>query len=88
MDKSKFKSREYKVGDEVSYALAAGIRYGTIVRVLGDVVEVEFEDGKKEMKKVADGRLRLLWRQGGEGERRRQYSEDVQEVRRSETRRR
>jgi len=88
MNKSKFKPREYKVGDEISYALAAGIRYGTIVRVLGDVVEIEYEDGKKEMKKAADGRLRLLRRRSEEDARRRYYSEDVQEVRRSEIRRR
>ncbi|MBI3950642.1 MAG: hypothetical protein HY314_09325 [Acidobacteria bacterium] len=88
MDKTKPRQREYKVGDEISYALAAGIRYGTVVRVLGDVVEVEYEDGKKEMKKVADGRLRLLRRRSDEESRQRGYSQDVQEVRRSETRRR
>lgn len=88
MERAKPKPREYRLGDEVSYALAAGIRYGTIVRVLGNVVEVEFEDGQREMKKVTDSRLRLLWRRGEESDRRRQYSEDVREVRRSEIRRR
>lgn len=88
MNKSKFTPREYKVGDEVSYALATGLRYGTVVRVLGDAVEVEFEDGKRETKKVRDSRLRLLWRPRGEEDRPRPYSRDVEDVRRSETRRR
>lgn len=88
MDKSKSKGREYKVGDEVSYALAAGIRYGTVVRVLGDAVEVEYEDGKKETKKMTDSRLRLLRRRSDEDDRRRSYQQDVEEVRQSEIRRR
>jgi predicted type IV restriction endonuclease len=88
MDKAKPKTREYKVGDEISYALASGIRYGTVVRVLGDVVEVEYEDGKKEMKKVADSRLRPLRRRSDEDTRPRSYNQDIAEVRRSETRRR
>jgi hypothetical protein len=88
MDKGKPKPREYKLGDEISYALAAGIRYGAIVRVLGDVVEIEFEDGKKEMKKVGDGRLRLLRRQQSADDRRDRHREDIRELHRSETRRR
>jgi hypothetical protein len=80
--------REYKVGDEISYALASSMRYGTIVRVMGDLVEIEFEDGQKEMKKMRDSRLRLLRRHSDEDERTRYSDPDVQEVRRSDIRRR
>jgi hypothetical protein len=80
--------REYKVGDEISYALATSIRYGTVVRVTGEMVEIEFEDGQKEMKKVRDSRLRLLRRRSEADDRSRPVDREVEEVRRSDTRRR
>ncbi|MCS6807131.1 MAG: hypothetical protein RMM98_10065 [Acidobacteriota bacterium] len=88
MNKGKAKSRDYKVGDEVSYALAAGIRYGTVVSVFGEVVEIEFEDGRKEMKKVSDDRLRLLRRAQSERDDRDRHRQDIRELYRSEVRRR
>ncbi len=88
MNKTRPRQREFRVGDEICYALASGVRYGTVIRVLGDAVEVEFEDGQKEMKKVRDGRLRLIRRAHQEESPVRQYSEDVREVRRRDIHRR
>lgn len=88
MTKGKAKSRDYKVGDEICYALPAGIRYGTVVRVFGEVVEIEFEDGHKEMKKMGDGRLRLVRRAQSERDERDRHRQDVRELYRSEVRRR
>ncbi len=83
---------EFQVGDEVLYAGAASVRYGTIIRVIGagnaQMVEVEFEDGKRELKKASDRALRLLRRKGTEEVRREFRDREVEEVRRSETRRR
>ncbi len=83
---------EFQVGDEVLYAGAASVRYGTIIRVIGagnaQMVEVEFEDGKRELKKASDRALRLLRRKGIEEVRREFRDREVEEVRRSETRRR
>jgi len=87
------KSRiEFQVGDEVMYAAAASVRYGTIVRVIGagtaQMVEVEFEDGKRELKKASDRALRLLRRKMTEEARPEIRDREVEEVRRSEIRRR
>ncbi len=86
------KSRiEFQVGDEVMYA-AARVRYGTVVRVIGagtaQIVEVEFEDGKRELKKASDRALRLLRRKAVEEARPEIRDREVEEVRRSEVRRR
>ncbi len=86
------KSRiEFQVGDEVMYA-AARVRYGTVVRVIGagtaQIVEVEFEDGKRELKKASDRALRLLRRKAVEEARPEIRDREVEEVRRSEIRRR
>jgi hypothetical protein len=83
---------EFQVGDEVMYAGAASVRYGTVVRVIGagtaQMVEVEFEDGKRELKKASDRALRLLRRKTVEDARPEFRDREVEEVRRSETRRR
>jgi len=86
------KSRiEFQVGDEVMYATAT-VRYGTVVRVIGagtaQIVEVEFEDGKRELKKVSDRALRLLRRKAVEEARPEIRDREIEEVRRSEIRRR
>lgn len=63
---------DFKKDDEVSYAMPAGMLYGTITRVLGTgdtaAVEIEFEDGRKEVKKVRDRALNLLRRASGASE--------------------
>src|SRR5262252_6405024 len=88
----------YKKGDEVSYAMPGGMLYGTITKVLGAddsaAVEVEFEDGRKEIKKVRDRALSLLRRRSGaseEEERRKDSTRlkdfDIERIRRRETHR-
>ncbi|MCS6884020.1 MAG: hypothetical protein RMM17_10895 [Acidobacteriota bacterium] len=90
--------RSYQLGDEVSYATPNGMMYGTVVRVISDpsspAVEVEFEDGKREIKKVRDRALHLVRRASGKSEldeRRqeplRQRDTEIEEVRRSDQRR-
>lgn len=73
------------------YSSAASIRYGTVVRLLGggdtQMIEIEFEDGRKEMKKSRDRSLRLLKRRQQEPDRRVYHDREAEEVRRSETRR-
>jgi hypothetical protein len=62
----------FKKGDEVSFAVPSGVLYGTVTRVLGSdesaAVEIEFEDGRKEIKKVRDRALSLLRRASGVSE--------------------
>ena len=87
----------YRVGDEISYAMPAGMLYGTVTRVLGAgdaaAVEVEFEDGRKEIKKVRDRALSLLRRATGQSEEEERHRDrerlkdfDIERVRRSEQR--
>ncbi|HKV41394.1 MAG TPA: hypothetical protein VJX67_19465 [Blastocatellia bacterium] len=82
-------------GDQVAYALPAGMHYGTVLRVLGtdesQAVEIEFEDGRKEIKKVRDRSLSLLRRATGASENDEKRSSsprlkdwDVERIRRSE----
>ena len=89
----------FKVGDEISYAMPSGILYGEIVRVIGagdtGAVEIQFEDGRKETKPVKDKSLHLLKRASGASEaeerqkdRSRLRDYDVDAVRRSDQRRR
>jgi hypothetical protein len=87
----------YSVGDEISYAFGSGMAYGEIVRLLdgGEAVEIQFEDGRREMKKARDRSLRLLRRASGQSEvdeqhRDRTQSRDreIDEVRRSDIRKR
>jgi hypothetical protein len=94
---NKAKSINYGVGDEISYVFGNGIAYGEVLRVLegGQAIEIQFEDGRREIKKSRDGALRLLRRATGASEleehtRERERSRDVDigEVMRSDIRRR
>lgn len=89
---------EYNIGDEISYAGAQGMMYGTVIKIIKDpsspAVEIEFEDGRKEIKKVRDRAMRLLRRASGRSEAEEQRGQrsklrdyDIEEVRRSDQRR-
>lgn len=90
---------DFRKGDEVSYAMPAGMNYGTVIRVLGAddsaAVEIEFEDGRKEIKKVRDRALSLLRRASGISEQEERHSDrerlhdpEIQRLFRSEQRKR
>jgi hypothetical protein len=90
---------DFKVGDEVSCAMPAGMLYGTVTRLLGAgdsaAIEIEFEDGRKEIKKAKDRSIALLRRATGQSEEEERHSDrgklrdpDVERVRRSEQRKR
>jgi len=90
---------DFKQGDEVSYAMPSGMLYGTVTRVLGAgesaAIEIEFEGGRKEVRKVKDRALNLLRRAGGASEeeerhanRERLRDPDIQRIFRSEQKRR
>lgn len=90
---------DYKVGDEISYAQPSGMIYGEVIRVIsaGDsgAVEIEFEDGRKEVKKVRDHALNLLRRASGKSEAEERAADrgklrdyDIEAVRRSDQRKR
>ncbi len=92
----------YKVGDEISYAQPSGMLYGEVIRVISGgtegeagAIEVEFEDGRKEVKKVKDHALNLLRRASGKseaeeraGDRSKLRDYDIEAVRRSDQRKR
>ena len=86
---------DFKKGDEVSYSMPAGVHYGSVIRVLGTdesaAVEIEFEDGRKEIKRVNDRALSLLRRASGISEEEERHADrdplrdmDIQRVYRSE----
>ena len=96
---SKGHNRDFKKGDEVSFAMPAGMLYGTVIRVLGEgesaAVEIEFEDGRKDIKKVRDRALSLLRRASGVSEeeerhadRERLHDTEIERLFRSEQRKR
>lgn len=87
----------YNVGDEISYAFGSGMAYGEVTRLLegGAAVEIQFEDGRREIKKSRDGALRLVRRAGGASELEEQRSDrsgvrdyEIDEVRRSDQKKR
>ena len=89
----------FKIGDEVSYAMPSGVLYGEIVKLIGSgetgAVEIQFEDGRKETKPVKDKALNLLKRASGVSEhderqpdRSRLRDYDIEATRRSDQRRR
>ena len=93
----KSKVTNYSIEDEISYVFGSGIVYGEIVRILegGAAVEIQFEDGRKEIKKSRDGALRLLRRASGASEVEEQRSDhnrvrdsEIDAVRRSDQRKR
>ena len=88
----------FGVGDEIAYALASGVRYGHVVRVIGAgdqaSIDVEFEDGGREVHRVKDRALSLLRRVSGESamqeemrDRKRLHDPDVDAARKSDIRR-
>ncbi|HEU4388895.1 MAG TPA: hypothetical protein VFV34_13935 [Blastocatellia bacterium] len=90
---------QFRVGDDVAYAAPSGMQYGTVTRVLGagdtGAVEIEFEDGRKEIKKTRDRALSLLRRASGAAEvdetrpqRKPIRDPEVERIRRSEQRKR
>jgi hypothetical protein len=96
---NKAHSVTFRIGDEVSYAMPSGVLYGTITRMLGEgdssAVEIEFEDGRKEVKKVRDRALSLLRRASGISEeeerhkdRARLHDPEIERIRRSDQRKR
>jgi len=96
---SKNRVNSFQPGDEVSFAVPSGVLYGTVTRVLGAgdaaAVEIEFEDGRKEIKKVRDRSLSLLRRASGKSEEEERHSDrsklrdpDIQSVFRSEQKKR
>src|SRR5215510_15120849 len=96
---NKPRTLDYKPGDEVAFAAPSGMLYGSVTRLLGAgdtaAIEIQFEDGRKEIKKVRDRSLSLLRRRSGvseEEERRKDASRlkdfDIERIRRSETHRR
>ncbi len=94
---NKSKPLSYGLGDEVSYTFGSGIVYGEVSRLLesGAAVEITFEDGRREIKKSRDGALRLVRRASGASELEESRSDrsrvrdfDIDEVRRSDQRKR
>ena len=69
----------YNEGDEISDAMPSGVLYGTVTRVIGQgdssAVEIEFEDGRKEIKKTRDRALSLLRRATGKSEEEERHSD-------------
>lgn len=96
---NKSRTTSFKPGDEISYALASGMLYGSVTKVYGAgetaSIEIEFEDGRKEVKKANDRALSLLRRASGQSEadeqnrdRERLRDPEIQRLFRSEQRRR
>lgn len=92
------KTQVFGVNDEVAYA-GRTMRYGRVARVLGSgdaaQIEIEFEDGSREVHKMRDKALSLLRRASGasavdEGasDRGRLRDPDIESVRKSDQRRR
>ncbi|MBX7219184.1 MAG: hypothetical protein K1Y36_04500 [Blastocatellia bacterium] len=91
---------EYRIGDEISYAGGSGMMYGEVVRIVtsgeAGAVEIEWEDGRREIKKVRDQAIRLLRRRGGVSEAdeqrgprdKKQHDRDISEAYRSDLRKR
>lgn len=96
---NKSRSRVYKVGDEIAYAMPSGMLYGTIIRVVGEgengAVEIEFEDGRRETKRVRESALSLLRRASGKSEVEETHSDrerlrdfEIERIRKSDERKR
>ncbi|HYX43005.1 MAG TPA: hypothetical protein VE821_14965 [Pyrinomonadaceae bacterium] len=96
---NKARVMNFHAGDEISYAAPAGMMYGEVTRVIGAgesaAIEIEWEDGRKEIKPVKDRALALLRRASGISEveekhadRRRLADSDIESVRRSDQRKR
>jgi hypothetical protein len=79
----------YQLKDEVSCATPHGMLYGTVIRIVSPgsngAVEIEYEDGRREIRKVTDHAMRVL--KSASQPKREQHREDVDDVRRSEIKR-
>ncbi len=89
----------FHVGDEISYAGGSGMMYGEVTRLLGSgesaAIEIQWEDGRKEIKPVKDRALALLRRASGKSEVEEKHADrgrlkdfDIESVRRSDQRKR
>jgi hypothetical protein len=96
---NKPRTTTFRPGDDVSFAAPAGMLYGTVKRLLGEgdaaAVEIEFEGGRREVKKVRDRSLSLLRRASGASEEEERHSgrerltdPDIERIRRGEERKR
>jgi hypothetical protein len=96
---NKARVMSFRSGDEISYAAPSGMMYGTVMRVLGSgesaAIEIEWEDGRKEIKPIKDRALALLRRASGvseveekHGNRQRLSDTEIESVRRSDQRKR
>jgi hypothetical protein len=96
---NKARVMNFRVGDEISYAAGSGMMYGEVTRVLGSgesaAIEIEWEDGRKEIKPVKDRALALLRRASGASEVEERHADrsklkdfDIESVRRSDQRKR
>ena len=96
---NKARTTKYNLGDEVSYAQGSGMFYGEVSKIVdaseSGAVEIQFEDGRKEVKKVKDSALNLLRRATGKSEEEERHSDhqklrdlELEKVIRSEQRRR
>ena len=72
-NKGRSHTHVFSAGDDIAYAMGKGMRYGSVVRVIGTgeqaAVEIQFEDGGKEIHRVKDRALSLLRRATGVSER-------------------
>lgn len=96
---NKARVTNFRVGDEISYAGGSGMMYGEVTRLLGSgesaAIEIEWEDGRKEIKPVKDRALALLRRASGASEVEERHADrsrlkdfDIESVRRSDQRKR
>jgi hypothetical protein len=99
IDMNKARVTNFRIDDEISYAAPAGMIYGTVTRLLGAgesaAIEIEWEDGRKEIKTVKDRALALLRRASGVSEVEEKHADrgrlsdpDIESVRRSDQRKR
>jgi hypothetical protein len=96
---NKARVTNFRTGDEISYAGGSGMIYGEVTRVIGAgesaAIEIQWEDGRKEIKPVKDRALALLRRASGASEEEERHADrgrlkdpDIESVRRSEQRKR
>jgi hypothetical protein len=96
---NKGRTTSFRVGDEISFAAPAGMLYGTVIRLLGEgdaaAVEIEFEGGRREVKKVRDRAVSLLRRASGMSEEEERHADrerltdpEIERIRRGQERKR
>jgi hypothetical protein len=89
----------FRPGDDISFAAPSGMLYGTVIRLLGEgdaaAVEIEFEGGRREVKKVRDRSLSLLRRASGASEEEERHADrerlsdpEIERIRRGQERKR